>query len=74
MKRECAPALRPQAQSLVSRYAGRTVIAISAHSDDLEIGISGTLVELRRDNVRVVMVVASMPYAEGLEVSRMLLI
>jgi LmbE family N-acetylglucosaminyl deacetylase len=61
MKRECATALRPQAQSLVSRYAGRTVIAIGAHPDDLEIGIGGTLAKLRRDDVRVVMVVASIP-------------
>jgi LmbE family N-acetylglucosaminyl deacetylase len=61
MKMERATDLRPQTQSLASRYSGKTVIAIGAHPDDLEIGIGGTLSKLRRDGARVVMVVASIP-------------
>ena len=61
MKMDCATDLRPQTQSLASRYAGKTVIAIGAHPDDLEIGIGGTLAKLRRDGAHVVMVVASIP-------------
>ena len=61
MKMERATDLRPQTQSLASRYSGKTVIAIGAHPDDLEIGIGGTLAKLRRDGARVVMVVASIP-------------
>jgi LmbE family N-acetylglucosaminyl deacetylase len=61
MKMDRATDLRPQTQSLASRYSGKTVIAIGAHPDDLEIGIGGTLAKLRRDGARVVMVVASIP-------------
>ena len=61
MKMDRATDLRPQAQSLASRYSGKTVVAIGAHPDDLEIGIGGTLAKLRRDGARVVMVVASIP-------------
>ena len=39
MKMDCATDLKPQSQSLASRYAGKTVVAIGAHPDDLEIGI-----------------------------------
>src|SRR2546421_6213241 len=61
MKMDCATDLRPQTQSLASRYAGQTVVAIGAHPDDLEIGIGGTLAKLRRSGARVVMCVASIP-------------
>jgi len=61
MKMDRATDLRPQTQSLASRYSGKTVFAIGAHPDDLEIGIGGTLAKLRRDGARVVMVVASIP-------------
>ena len=47
MKRDSEVAVLPQSQSLASRYAGRTVVAIGAHPDDLEIGIGGTLAKLR---------------------------
>ncbi len=47
--------------SFSSRYAGRTVVAIGAHPDDLELAIGGTLARLARDGVRVVMAVVSIP-------------
>ena len=61
MKRDCAVALKPQAESLAARYAGRTVVGVGAHPDDLEIGIGGTLAKMRRGGAHVVMVVASIP-------------
>jgi N-acetylglucosamine malate deacetylase 1 len=61
MKRASDTEVRPAGQSLASRYAGRTVVAIGAHPDDLEIGIGGTLAKLQRSGARVVMVVASIP-------------
>lgn len=61
MKRACDVEVRPARQSIASRYAGQTVLAIGAHPDDLEIGMGGTLAKLRRDGARVVMVVASIP-------------
>ena len=61
MKRDCDTAVQPQSQSLASRYAGRTVVAIGAHPDDLEIGIGGTLAKLQKSGAHVVMVVASIP-------------
>ena len=61
MKRDSEVAVQPQSQSLASRYAGRTVVAIGAHPDDLEIGIGGTLAKLQKNGAHVVMVVASIP-------------
>ena len=61
MKRDSDVAVRPQQRSLASRYAGRAVVAIGAHPDDLEIGIGGTLAKLSREGARVVMVIASIP-------------
>ncbi len=61
MKRDCDTAIKPQRESLASRYAGRTVVAIGAHPDDLEIGIGGTLAKLQKAGAHVVMVVASVP-------------
>ena len=61
MKMDRATDLRPQTQSLASRYAGKTVLAIGAHPDDLEIGIGGTLAKLQKHGAKVVMVVASIP-------------
>lgn len=61
MKRAFETEVRPARQSISSRYAGQTVVAIGAHPDDLEIGLGGTLAKLQRDGARVVMVVASIP-------------
>ncbi|HEU4923927.1 MAG TPA: PIG-L family deacetylase, partial [Burkholderiales bacterium] len=46
---------------LASRYGGRTVLAIGAHPDDLELAIGGTLARLVRESARVVMAVVSIP-------------
>ncbi len=61
MKRACETEVRPASQSLAQRYAGRTVVAVGAHPDDLEIGIGGTLAKLRHAGAHVLMVVASVP-------------
>jgi N-acetylglucosamine malate deacetylase 1 len=47
--------------SLASRYGGRTVLAIGAHPDDVELAIGGTLARLAREAARVVMAVISIP-------------
>ena len=46
---------------LESRYAGKTVLAVGAHADDIELTIGGTLAKLRRAGARVVMIVVSLP-------------
>ena len=61
MKRVCETEIRPAGQSIANRYAGKTVVAIGAHPDDLEIGIGGTLAKLQRNGAHVIMCVASIP-------------
>lgn len=48
-------------KALDARYAGRTVLGIGAHPDDLELGIGGTLARLSRAGANVVMGVVSIP-------------
>ncbi|HET7671803.1 MAG TPA: PIG-L deacetylase family protein [Burkholderiales bacterium] len=47
--------------SLAERYAGRTVLAVGAHADDIELAVGGTMARLRRAGARVVMLVVSLP-------------
>ena len=54
-------AFQARSISLASRYGGRTVLAIGAHPDDLELAVGGTLARLVRESARVVMAVVSIP-------------
>ena len=42
-------------------YSGKTVLAVGAHADDVELAVGGTMARLRRAGARVVMVVLSLP-------------
>jgi LmbE family N-acetylglucosaminyl deacetylase len=46
---------------LGARYAERTVLAIGAHPDDVELAVGGTLARLRSAGARVVTAVVSVP-------------
>lgn len=67
-----AKAFQARSISLASRYGGRTVLAIGAHPDDLELAIGGTLARLARESARVVMAVVAIPadYATRLAEAR----
>ena len=53
--------VQPAARSFPGRYTGRTVLALGAHPDDLELGVGGTLAALSRGGARVVMAICSVP-------------
>jgi LmbE family N-acetylglucosaminyl deacetylase len=48
-------------KSIAERYTGKTVVAVGAHADDVELAVGGTMARLRRAGTRVVMVVLSLP-------------
>ena len=48
-------------KSIAERYAGKTILAIGAHADDVELAVGGTMARLRRAGARVVMAVVSLP-------------
>ena len=52
---------RKAARSFAARYPGRTVLAIGAHPDDIELGIGATVAMLAGAGARVVMAVCSIP-------------
>jgi LmbE family N-acetylglucosaminyl deacetylase len=56
-----AKAFQARSISLASRYGGRTVLAIGAHPDDLELAIGGTLARMARESAHVVMAVVAIP-------------
>lgn len=49
------------ARSFAARYLGKTVLAVGAHPDDIELGIGGTVAVLTKAGVKVVMAIVSVP-------------
>jgi N-acetylglucosamine malate deacetylase 1 len=47
--------------SMLSRYAGKNVLAVGAHPDDLELGVGGTLAKLAKSGSKVTMVIVCVP-------------
>jgi LmbE family N-acetylglucosaminyl deacetylase len=61
-RRELARTQVPAAaRSFAARYLGKTVLAVGAHPDDIELGIGGTVAVLTRAGVKVVMAIVSVP-------------
>jgi LmbE family N-acetylglucosaminyl deacetylase len=47
--------------TMTNRYSGKTVLVIGAHPDDIEIGIGGTVAQLKKSGAHVVMAVGCIP-------------
>lgn len=47
---------------MLTRYAGKTVLAVGAHPDDLELGVGGTIARLVAQGTRVVMAIVCVPH------------
>lgn len=78
MKSNSAERPATSREDVFDKYAGKNVVAVGAHPDDIELGCGGTLARLVRAGARVEMVVVSIPSAvrirrrEAIEAAKML--
>lgn len=53
--------IEPKKQTIIEKYAGKTVVAVGAHPDDVELGAGGTLKLLAEAGADIVVAVVSCP-------------